>query len=133
MIEARTCLVLGAGASTSYGLPTGGQLRDLILADRAVGAGKTALRFLRKPLNERVDWPQWKVHAKAVGEWSNYLFESSMASPEHGKLGTFRSRFFEGKVPSIDKFLQSNMEEFGEIGKLQIAAVLLNCEREGLL
>ena len=45
MIEAKTCLVLGAGASAPYGLPPARALRDLILVQQVPDSDVAADRF----------------------------------------------------------------------------------------
>jgi hypothetical protein len=43
-------------------------------------------------------------------------------------LKEFQQRFFAAKTQSIDRFIQYNEAAFGRIGRLHIAATILNCE-----
>jgi hypothetical protein len=131
MIGAKTCLVLGAGASAPYRLPTGTELRDLILVAQSVDGRETALKF---PV--RSHWRPFDVHnfegsrSRALQEahdaWNNLL--TIMTDKAGLKLAPFRDRFFRAKRLSIDKFLEHNFGDFGDVGRLQIATVILNCE-----
>ena len=45
-------------------------------------------------------------------------------------IAEFRNLFFRARHPSIDKFIQYNEDDYGDIGRTNIAAVLLNCEND---
>ena len=127
MIEEPTCLILGAGASRPYGLPTTRELRDLILALRSPTGAATAESF---PLN----MPQkaWLDPGNPAKEWNIYLNEVSDSAQHKHLLPDFWSKFY-GADRSIDWFLRRNESKFGDIARLQIAAVLLACERSDKL
>jgi hypothetical protein len=131
MIGAKTCLILGAGASVPYGLPTGTELRDLILVTQSVDGRETALKFpVRthwRPFDvQKFDGSRIAALQEAHDAWNN-LF--TIITEKAGlKLDAFRDKFFRAKRLSIDKFLEHNFGEFGEVGRLQIAAAILNCE-----
>jgi hypothetical protein len=132
MIETKTCLVLGAGASAPYGLPTGTELRDLILVTRSVDGRATALKFPcrghGRPFDRRTfDGPPARASQEAHDAWNNLLSTTTYAAGLK-ELDTFRDVFSRAKRLSIDKFLEHNLENFGDVGKLQIAIAILNCE-----
>lgn len=132
MIETKTCLVLGAGASAPYGLPTGTELRDLILVTHSVDGRATALKFPSRghgrPFDRRTyDGPPVRASQEAHDAWNNLLSTITDAA-EVKQLAEFRTVFFRAKRLSIDKFLEHNFREFGDVGRLQIAIAILNCE-----
>ena len=64
MIEEPTCLILGAGASAPYGLPTAAELRNLILSLRSPTGAATAEKFhVKVPRNPGYDWNVPKAQA----------------------------------------------------------------------
>lgn len=131
MIEERTCLILGAGASAPYGFPTGVQLRDLLLVRKAANSATTAERF-KPPGNCR---DATSPHGQPVilsHEWLRYFNEMAHAAGLDDQVEPFRDKFF-AAGRSIDWFLRYREENFGEIARLFIAAVLLGCEREDKL
>lgn len=102
-------LILGAGASTPYGFPTGNKLREQILDDfsyeRKVNGGivPKIITAVRQP-------------------------EIFPFSPE--QCARFRDEFRLAQTYSIDAFIERRAEEFQEIGKFAIAHRLLRCESE---
>jgi hypothetical protein len=127
MIEEPTCLILGAGASAPYGLPTIAQLRDLIISTRSPNGAATATQFrLRTP--EKA----WLDPGNAVAEWNIYLNEQTKAAGLEHKIADFWNKFYRADR-SIDWFLRRNESMFGDIARLQIAAVLLACEQDDKL
>ncbi len=134
MIEAKTCLVLGAGASAPYGLPTATELRDLILVRSSIDGTATAWKYrIQKNVKEtaRETW-----ESPVVDEWDHRLISVADGdSRQEALLERLRTKFFLGRTLSIDKFLQhpENAGEFGELGRRLIAAVLLKCENQRLL
>jgi hypothetical protein len=93
MITRQTVLVLGAGASHTYGFPLGSQLRTDILE---LGIGT-------KP----------------------FVVNSGLT--DHPLLHEFIGAFKLSRLYSIDSFLGLNMR-FAEVGKLAIAAVMMDYE-----
>jgi hypothetical protein len=45
MISAKTCIVVGAGGSIPYGLPSGPDLRNLLVLQHSLPAKPTALKY----------------------------------------------------------------------------------------
>lgn len=131
MIEEPTCLILGAGASVPYGLPTTAQLRDLLLPNRTATGEATAARFpIAGPSR---DWN--RPHNQPISlqnEWALYLNDIAQSAGLLDLIPEFRNTFF-GASGGIDWFLRYQGEQFSEIARLQLAAVLLNCERVGKL
>lgn len=133
-------LILGAGASRPYGLPTSSELRHLILggpkgreamdsldisvsmlADFAKGAG-VPLDF--EKLLEHFDDP----NSDPLKEFLDYLL--STAHVNESRMEFFREMFRKSDRVSIDAFISRWGEELGEIGQKAVAAFLLLCERE---
>jgi hypothetical protein len=127
VIEEPTCLILGAGASAPYGLPTTDQLRDLIVASRSPTGSTTAAKFPLKDQNKT-----WSNPLPPVQEWTGYLNVISEAAHLNHLTADFWNDFFRADQ-SIDWFLRDNEPTFGKIARLQIAAILLNCERDDRL
>ncbi len=119
MIKEPTCLILGAGASAPYGLPTTNQLRDLILCGKGPDGPATAAKF---PLQ------QPRFPTKPEREWQTYLSRVADAAGLTPLVDNFWNTFFKADQ-SIDWFIRDNESTFGHIARLHIAAVLLNCER----
>jgi hypothetical protein len=136
MIEEPTCLILGAGASAPYGLPTTAELRSLILSLRSPAGAATAQKFpLKVPPNPGYDWNVPKAQAKQrdlAKDWNRYLDEVADSAGLKAQLSEFLPKFFSADR-SIDWFLRRNESAFGDVAQLQIAATLLACEREGRL
>jgi hypothetical protein len=127
VIQEPTCLILGAGASAPYGLPTTDELRDLILSSRSPTGRQTAAKFPVKGPQRASLTP-----GDPVNEWTIYLNEVTDAANLGAKTPDFRNKFFRADQ-SIDWFIRDNEASFGDIARLQIAAVLLNCERDDKL
>ncbi len=109
MFEEKICLVLGAGASRPYGLPTSQQLRQILLGTYAGNAfdelgkgGRTAA----------------KQYYDTVTGWG--------ISTED--LTKFQTEFFNSQRVSIDAFLAQRKQEFEHVGRIAIAAAILMCE-----
>ncbi len=140
MIAAKTCLILGAGASAPYGLPASRALRHLILTTRVPDAGPTALEYpvvasdgslqdYRTASAANLTPEKRLKHAKE--SWRDYLQKACLdAGFSDSDIAEFRNLFFRARHPSIDKFIQFNEDESGDIGRTNIAAVLLNCEND---
>lgn len=128
MIEAPTCIILGAGASAPFGLPTAGELRSLMLVGKSPAAEEVANKFpIRGPSR---DWlRRHDVPPSLLREWTIYLGHTAKQAGLDGKFQDFQERFFRSGR-TIDWFLRYQDERFGDIGRLQLAAVLLMCERE---
>jgi len=136
MIEEPTCLILGAGASAPYGLPTAAELRNLILSLRSPTGAATAEKFhVKVPRNPGYDWNVPKVqanHRDPAKDWNRYLNDVADSAGLKPLLNEFFPKFFSADR-SIDWFLRRNESTFGDVARLQIAATLLACEREDRL
>ena len=136
MIEQRTCLILGAGASAPYGLPTTAELRNLILSLRSPAGATSAQKFpLKVPRNPGYDWnvPRSQANQRDLAkDWNRYLNEVADSAGLKARLNDFFPKFFSADR-SIDWFLRRNESSFGDVARLQIAATLLACEREDRL
>lgn len=111
MISHKTVLILGAGASRPYLLPTGGELRDLIL-QRNYDSILRSLELSGPDQKSYVDWYRELL--------CNHIRQE--------QIEDFQMRFAESEFVSIDRFLAFN-PEFDDTGRFMIAAILLNCER----
>jgi hypothetical protein len=111
MISRKTVLIPGAGASRPYLLPTGAELRDLLL-QRNYNSILRSLELSGPRQQSYIDWYQELLR--------NHI--------EQEQIEDFRRRFAESEIVSIDRFLAFN-PEFENIGRFMIAAILLNCER----
>ena len=105
-------LVLGAGASTPYGFPTGNELRNRILDD-------------------------FSYETKANGEIVPKIV-TAIRQPEifpflPEQCSRFRDEFRLAQTYSIDAFIERRAAEFQEIGKFAIAHRLRRCESEAAL
>src|SRR6266481_1619469 len=116
MLREKTCLVLGAGASRPYLLPTSRELRHILL-------GGTFARdaFGRLGFNP---------HEMNTTQKYEHLLETGFAKEE---LERFRGEFFNAQRVSIDAFLAWRKEDFEAIGKLAAALRILTCERRDYL
>lgn len=113
MIDRRTLLILGAGASRPYLFPTASELRSLLLCEYEHVLDELSLRLRA-------------LVPKTYEQW--YLeFLQSHIQQEH--IEDFQRRFKESELVSIDRFLSFN-PEFEEAGRFMIASILLKCERE---
>jgi len=129
MITAKTCLVLGAGASAPYGLPPANALRDLILVQQVPDADIVAARYAPAALDEQFTPSACKHEGFAKTAWEVLLNKKVMgAGCDHDEMQKFRAEFFASHFPSVDKFLQANEARCGRAGLLHIATVLLACE-----
>ncbi|MCB1204407.1 MAG: SIR2 family protein [Verrucomicrobiae bacterium] len=105
-------LVLGAGASTPYGFPTGNELRNKILEDFSY--------------ETKVNGAIFPKILTVVQDPLNLPF-----SPE--QCARFRDEFRLAQTYSIDAFIERRAEEFQEIGKFAISHCLRRCESEAAL
>jgi hypothetical protein len=112
MISKKICLVLGAGASRPYMLPTSRELRHIILGDRWGKAAFEALGF-----------------SPTVTPVERYEAALLQASFSQGEIDRFRGEFFNAQRVSIDAFLAWRKDEFEVIGKFAAALGVLMCER----
>src|SRR2546421_12270012 len=101
MIEEPTCLILGAGASAPYGLPTGNELRDLILTTVSPTGRFAAEKFRMEGFAGRR-----LGHLDPVTAWSTYL--QLMIDPFNLESlnQKFRRKFFSADR-AIDCFLRA--------------------------
>src|SRR6266567_7792922 len=98
MIEEPTCLVLGAGASAPYGLPTTAELRNLILSLRSPAGAVTAQKFpLKVSPNPGYDWNVPTTQAKQrdlARDWNRYLNDVADSAGLKAQLSEFSAKFF---------------------------------------
>lgn len=132
MITAKTCLILGAGASAPYRLPPGKSLRDLILSMRVPTGGVTALNYpvirsdgvildYKTISNPRITAELRPEQARK--SWQQYLNQACRDYGfTDGQIADFRNLFYRARRQSIDKFIEFNETEHGEIGRVNIAA-----------
>jgi len=114
MLKEKTCLILGAGASRPYLLPTSGELRNIILGDKHA---EQAFKSL--------NWDAEHVHNPV------YFYDRLLKNHvTERSLKNFREEFFNAQRVSIDSFLSHRKDDFEVIGKLAIAAAILMCENE---
>jgi len=114
MIKIPTVLVLGAGASVPFGLPSGQILVDIICHLLVPGPSPHWIpNWLRDPLT--------KTFVMLRDKFANDAVES------------FARKLAKSGEESIDSFLEDQTGEFLEIGKGAIAAVLLAFEMESAL
>lgn len=140
MIVAKTCLILGAGASAPYGLPPAKPLRDLILCMRTPSGPETALNYplfradgtiqdYRTDTNPNLTPESRLLYANSG--WVSLLDRMCTdAGFSDAHVADFRNAFYRARRQSIDKFIQFNEADFGAIGRTNIATVLLNCEKD---
>ncbi len=108
MITKNTVFILGAGASSTYGFPTGNDLTSTITAN---------LRPLKR-------------NQKRLGiDWLIFL-QSEFGIPEQ-EIHAFQSQLNLSKI-SVDAFLEYR-PEFLNVGKLAIALALISAEHENKL
>jgi hypothetical protein len=127
MFRKSTVFVLGAGASWHYGYPTGEGLIDSVMsmASRLSGYCEQRLRsgqvvqIIPQYVEERID--STKGIAGAKGGWETVRDECEL----------FCDRLKAVRPLLIDHFLAWN-EELRPIGKLMIAAAILECEASWL-
>jgi len=112
MISKKTCLILGAGASRPYMLPTARELRHIILGERWGKAAFEALGF--------------NPALTAVERYDAALLQATFSQ---GEINRFRGEFFNAQRFSIDAFLAWRKDEFEVIGKFAAALGVLMCER----
>ena len=115
MFEDKTVLILGAGASRPYGLPTSAELRDLLLGD------VRAFEVLRK------------LEFSVINDYEKRLVECGFRHPN--QLKDFRETFFGAQRVSIDAFIGGRAEadnagSFATFARNAIAHTVLFCERE---
>lgn len=115
MLKEKTCLILGAGASRPYLLPTSGELRNIILG------GEHAEKAFKN-----LEWDS-EVVSDPVSFYDDLLKELRV---EKGLLQQFRREFFNAQRVSIDSFLSHRKADFESVGKLAIATAILICENE---
>ena len=116
MIEIKTVLVLGAGASIPFGFPSGQNLVDIICT-QLLSHSLQAKTRVEKLFTER-----WARNFSILEE----RFDAKA-------LSTFADRLLHSGESSVDAFLESQEKDFVEIGKAVIAASLLPCERQETL
>ena len=115
MIQTKTVLVLGAGASMHYGFPSGIHLRQKILNNLSKSDNKPDKTPVGQLLRLfRTNHP--------CGESAGYEY-----------IANFRRDLKESGVESIDEFLQPRSEEDRFLGQLAIAQALIPCERQDAL
>ena len=103
MVTMPTVLILGAGASSPYGYPLGDKLVSKIL------------QSLGRPNPD---------------DFTHHLIGAGISE---AALRDFANELRQSQVYSVDSFLENRYQEFGEIGKLAIAAALMPQEDESNL
>ncbi len=116
MIEIKTVLVLGAGASIPFGFPSGCDLVDIICTQLLSHS------FQAKNRVEKLLIDKWSRSFRILDE----IYGAKT-------LSTFADRLLHSGETSVDAFLESQGQEFMEIGKAVIAASLLPCEHQKTL
>jgi len=116
MIENKTVLVLGAGASIPFGFPSGQNLVDIICTK----------------LISHSPYAKTKVEKSFVDGWTR-AFDILEERFDAKRLYTFADRLLHSGESSVDAFLESQEKDSVEIGKAVIAASLLPCERKQTL
>jgi hypothetical protein len=146
MRNKKLLLVLGAGASAPYGLPTSAQLRELILGTRrgdeilrdtlAISVDR-ALQLLQQrfysetaPATEIRKWFTGDSTLQSVCR--SFLDLVLLSEPfdfgeDHVK--EFRNTFRESDRVSIDSFINRWEDKFGDVARAAVAAFILLCER----
>jgi len=142
----RVVLVLGAGASRPYGLPTSGELRAILLG---TDAGDRALNSLGINFDRIVsfldsrgmrDQPKYaELFARATQREipkdlnvARLFVDAALdgySGSQRRTYKNFRDRLFNSQRVSIDAFITKN-PDLELIAKHAVAAVLLLCERE---
>jgi len=113
MITANTVLVLGAGANMPYGFPSGKELAYEIY--RPSGIVPTP-GLLHHPCSQ-IDPDYFSQHFQIPKDYLQY-FKNALATSQL----------------SVDAFLENRADEaMLRVGKLSIAAILLNCEKHDRL
>ena len=104
---AKTIFIIGAGASSPYGFPLGGELVDSII-------NKSKYKIDR---SNRIDVTPNYLGGLITGEFKTVMVDS------------FRKYLKESGTNSIDSFVSEN-KQFMAIGKACIAYILLECENK---
>ena len=108
MINTDTTLILGAGASIPYGLPSGPGLKEIILKNLQLNLQRRNQETI-KPLNQLLKL--------------NYSYED---------LNNFHHQLYRSGRTSIDSFLE-HRKDLTELGKVLIAQTLLSLEESSKL
>jgi hypothetical protein len=111
MLKEKICLVLGAGASRPYGLPTSQDLRHIVLGGTYASSAFDRLE---------------KGSGKNVA--AQYLQLVTSWGVSRSDLEAFQSEFFKAQRVSIDAFLAQRKKQFEHVGRIAIAAAILMCE-----
>lgn len=115
MINKKTVLILGAGASVPYGFPTGTKLRQNILD------------LFKEEIKN--DW-DFRKHPRILGKYEkNEIWNYIRSIQGIDGLSRFISALQKSKKYSVDAFLERRTE-FLEIGKALISMVLISKEAE---
>jgi hypothetical protein len=111
MFREKICLVLGAGASRPYGLPTSRQLRHILLGRDAGAAFENLGKGGRTAAKQYFDTvTSWGISAD--------------------DLTAFQTEFFNAQRVSIDAFLSQRKSDFELVGRTAIATAILMCENQ---
>lgn len=113
MIEARTVLILGAGASKPYGFPTGTELKNEILGIN---------------MRRTIEIANLKKHDANYSPIWRYIFDTCGERTVESFLSSLRRS---GRS-SVDSFIE-HRPEFTDVGKLLISYQLIQYENEELL
>ena len=119
-----------ARASSPYGFPTAGELRNLILGDFPPELPeKLRFRFLNQ-----MGFNNYADSDKNIEEYTTWILDSVAPLFSVSEIKDFRTRFRLSQVYSIDRFLaEPANQSLGKLGKAFIAAILLRCEKNETL
>jgi len=138
MIRERTVLILGAGASRDYQMPTAGELRNLIVGCGAAEFLENMHLLQPKHVIQRhhdVDDRTYEQMVRTAGSAVTNLVEEMLAdvpganrAQVRSRINAFQSWFFGSQKYSVDSYLAEN-PDFMDIGKMFITRILLHCEK----
>ena len=116
MIEIKTVLVLGAGASIPFGFPSGCDLVDIICTQLLSPPVQAKTRVEKLFTERRIR--SFRILKDIFGAKT---------------LSAFADKLLHSGETSVDAFLAYQEKEFMDIGKAVIAASLLPCEHQKIL
>lgn len=117
MLDSKTLLILGAGASSPYFLPTADELCEIA----CFGRRSTEL------------WGKLKLPVTGYDQLQKVINETCDGQAiSVVKRDEFRQRLNKSDGITIDTWIKENMD-FADVATISIAGVLLTCEREHFL
>lgn len=124
MIEKRTVLILGAGASVDSGYPLGSGLKSMIIKNAEIHPlWKNRLESMPSYVDEQ---------AVLIEPLDKIAFLVKNCGFSVKQINCFRDDFMTSPKSSIDAFLE-NRPEFMELGKMLISMTILGCENYRLI